>query len=301
MAAVAAATNFIIGDDRKLRPIWRAILWALLTVFVAMPLLGMLLDLVIGPEPPGQFAFSPANLSLAEGFNFACALIVTAAFAFYERRRIDSYGMPIASALKSPTWDGFALGVVQPAIVAFAMLAFGAMQIRGLAQPGAASLVSALAWLGACLAIGIAEEFLFRGYFLQTLWKAIGFWPASAVVAAIFAGVHYALKPGENLADMITLVSFSLLCCYSVLRTGNLWFAVGFHVAYDFMQLFVIGTPNGGLIPVGRLLDVSFNGPAWLTGGSLGTEASWLGYPLDILAFVFIWGRYRKNPNFVPR
>jgi len=145
MAAVATAFNFIIGADRKLRPIWRAILWALLTVFVAMPLLGMLLDLVIGPEPPGQFAFSPANLSLAEGFNFACALIVTAAFAFYERRRIDSYGMPVSSALKSPTWEGFALGVVQPAIVAFAMIAYGAMQVRSLAQPGAASLVWALA------------------------------------------------------------------------------------------------------------------------------------------------------------
>src|SRR5262245_1968272 len=124
-----SAASFIIGDDRKLQPIWRAILWAVLVVFVVMPLLGNLLDLIIGPPPPGQFAFSPANLSLSEGFNFACALIVTAMFAFYERRRIDSYGMPVGEALKAPTWEGFALGVVQPAIVAFAMIALGAMQV----------------------------------------------------------------------------------------------------------------------------------------------------------------------------
>jgi hypothetical protein len=301
MATSAAAVGLILGGDRKLRPVWRAILFVVLTVFVVMPLLNKLLDMIIGPAPPGTFSFSPANLAMAETFNFVCALIVVGMFALYEHRRIDSYGMPLAEALKSPTWEGFLIGVIQPAIVALAMLALGAMHVRGLAAPPATSASWALAWLGACLCIGIAEEFMFRGYFLQTLWKAIGFWPASAVVAALFAGVHYLLKPGENVWDIIALVSFSLLCCYSVLRTGNLWFAVGIHVAYDFMQLFVIGTPNGGHFPVGHLLDASFNGPAWLTGGPLGTEASWLAYPLDALAFAYLWWRFRRNPDFEPQ
>lgn len=299
MATSAGA--LVLGQDRKLRPIWRATLFVVLTVFVAMPLFGKLLDLIIGPPPPGPFRFSPGNLALAESFNFACALAVVALLAWYEHRRVDSYGMPLGKLLRSPTWEGFGVGVVQPAIAALAMLAYGAMQVRGLSQPAAASVISALAWLGACLCIGIAEEFIFRGYFLQTLSKAIGFWPASAVVAAIFAGIHYLLKPGENVWDMIALVSFSLLCCYSVLRTGNLWFAVGLHVAYDFMQLFVIGTPNGGHFPEGRLLDATFNGPAWLTGGPLGTEASWLALPLDLLAFAYVWWRFRGRPDFQPR
>lgn len=299
MASSIAAAGLVLGDDGKVRPIWRAPLWVVLFVFVVMPLLNKLLDLIIGPAP-ATFAFTPANLALAESFNFVCALLVTVAFALYEHRRIDSYGMPINAALRPPTWEGFLVGVVQPAVIALAMYAYGAMQVRGLAASGAASLQSGLAWLGACLCIGVAEEFIFRGYFLQTLWKAIGFWPASAVVAAIFAGVHYLLKPGENVWDIIALVSFSLLCCYSVLRTGNLWFAVGLHVAYDFMQLFVIGTPNGGNFPVGRLLNASFSGPAWLTGGRLGTEASWLSYPLDALAFAYVWWRFRGKPNFQP-
>ena len=71
--------------------------------------------------------------------------------------------------------------------------------------------------------------------------------------------------------DVITLVSLSLLLSYSMLRTGTLWFAVGFHFAFNYMQLFVIGTPNGARFPVGRLLNTRFNGPAWLTGGVLGT------------------------------
>ena len=46
--ATSAALGFVVGGDRKLRPIWRAILWVVLTVFVAMPLLGKLFDLIVG-------------------------------------------------------------------------------------------------------------------------------------------------------------------------------------------------------------------------------------------------------------
>jgi ABC-type polysaccharide transport system permease subunit len=160
--------------------------------------------------------------------------------------------------------------------------------------------VSALAWLAANIAVGVAEEFWFRSYFQQTLWKSIGFWPSSIVIALIFAAEHYFYKDGENVWDVILLVSFSLLASYSVLRTGTLWFAVGLHIAFDYMQLFVIGTPNGGAVPVNRLLDVTFAGPAWLTGGVLGTEASFLVYPAMALAWAFVWWRYRANQAFVP-
>jgi len=301
MTTRVATKGFLLDEDRKLGPFWRAILFVLLTVFVVMPLLGKLLDAILGPPPPGPFHLDPANLTIAEVFNFASGFIVVGLFALYEHRRVDSYGMPIGEALKSPSFEGFAIGVAQTAVVAAAMYAYGAMQVRGLALSGAAIAWSALAWLGACICVGIAEEFLFRGYFLQTLWKAIGFWPAAGAVAAIFAGVHYLLKPGENVWDILALVSFSIVCSYSVLRTGNLWFAVGFHSAYDFMQFFVIGTPNGGQIPVGRLLDATFNGPAWLTGGSLGTEANWFAVPLDALAFLYLWWRFRRNPAFQPQ
>jgi hypothetical protein len=125
------------------------------------------------------------------------------------------------------------------------------------------------------------------------LWKSIGFWPASIVIAAIFAALHYFFKEGENIWDVITLVSIGMMLCYSVKRTGTLWFAVGFHIAFDFMQFFVIGTPNGNAIPWGRMLDVTFNGPAWLTGGVLGTEASFLMYPAIALLWLYIWARHK--------
>jgi membrane protease YdiL (CAAX protease family) len=199
--------------------------------------------------------------------------------ARYEHRRVDSYGLPIHRAFSFQTLEGTLAGILMAAAVALGMIALGGMQITGWAGHGSALAFSALAWLGTNILVGIAEEFWFRSYVQQTLWKSIGFWPASTVIALIFAAEHYFFKPGENVWDVITLVSLSLLLSYSMMRTSTLWSAVGFHFAFDYMQLFVIGTPNGSRIPAGRLLNANFTGSAWLTSGVLGTEASFLMYP----------------------
>lgn len=77
-----------------------------------------------------------------------------------------------------------------------------------------------------------------------------------------------------------------MLVCFTVLRTGALWFGVGLHTAFDFMQFFIIGTGNGGRLPIDHLLKDSFPGPAWVNGGSLGTEASCMMYPLFVVMFL---------------
>lgn len=288
-----------IGPDGKLRPIWRAIIYYAAGTFLVFPLLGW------------PFAFMARSLHISAGLtastvalselrNFTAALICTAAFALYERRRIDSYGLPVDRAFSWQTFEGAIAGVIMAAAVALGMIALGGMHIEGLAGTGSALALSAFAWLGANICVGIAEELWFRSYLQQTLWKSIGFWPSATAIALIFAAEHYFFKPGENVWDVITLVSLSALMSYSMLRIGTLWFAVGFHIAFDYMQLFVIGTPNGEQVPRGRLLNVRFIGPAWLTGGVLGTEASLLMYPLIALLWFYVWWRYRRNPPLRP-
>ena len=288
-------SRWFLGPDRKLRPLWRAVLFFVLGRWVVMPLL----DVGYGHIASAlhvDFKLSPATIALFESETFLAALICTGLFAWYEGRRVDSYGLPIAAAFGPRTWEGVLAGVIMAGAVALGMYALGGMQIIGWATTGRALVFSALAWLLTNVCIGVAEEFWYRSYIFQTLWKSLGFWPAAILIALNFAADHYFFKTGENIWDVITLVSLSLLMCYSVLRTGTLWFAVGFHVAFDYMQLFVIGTPNGSQIPVGRLLDVRFAGPAWLTGGVLGTEASFLMYPLIALLWLYVWWRYRPAP-----
>ncbi len=291
--------QILLGHDAKLRLFWRAFLYYMVGTYVVFPLLDIAFD-VLAPITRLDAGFTAGNIGFGEFRNVIAAFLLTAAFARYEHRRIDSYGLPLKLAFRPQTFEGAATGVVMAGIVAAGMFALGGMQIKGVAGSGVATAISAVAWLAACINVGVAEEFWFRSYLQQTLWKSIGFWPSAIVIALIFAAEHYCFKTGENIWDVITLVSLSMLMSYSILRTGTLWFAVGFHISFDYMQLFIIGTPNGARVPIGRLLDVTFGGPAWLTGGVLGTEASFLMYPAIALLWLYVWWRYRENPPLQP-
>ena len=284
--------NLFFGADRRLRPMVCALVYAALAFWLLSA------DWVLGPvleraaKALHVHGLSPGTVAFFEIINLATALLLTWIFARYEHRRVDSYGLPVREAFAARYWEGFGVGVVNAGAVALGMVALGGMTIHGLSLHGWGILRGAVAWLGVCVLVGVAEELLFRGYLLQTLWKSLGFWPAAVLISAWFAADHYFFKQGENVWDVITLVTIGLWACYSVLRTGTLWLAVGYHASFDYMQLFVIGTENGSLAPVDRLLNVSFQGPAWVTGGVLGTEASFLMYPSLALLFLYTWWRF---------
>jgi hypothetical protein len=275
-----------------LRPIFRALIYAALAFWLLSA------DEFLGP-PIRRVAtaldattLSPGTGTFYETINLLTALLLTWLFGLYEGRRVDGYGLPIRQAFRARYWEGFALGVANAAAVALVMIALGGMTVHGLALQGAMIGWAALAWLGSNMLVGVAEEYLFRGYLLQTLWKSLGFWPAAVLIALWFGADHYFFKRGENVWDLISLISVGIWSCYTVLRTGALWLAAGWHAAFDYMQLFVIGTPNGTVAPDNHLLNVSFQGPAWVTGGVLGTEASFFMYPAIALMFLYI-GRRR--------
>lgn len=99
-------------------------------------------------------------------------------------------------------------------------------------------------------------------------------------------------------------LSWLLLDCVTVMRTGAIWFAVGFHALFNDTAMFLFGAPNSGNNgpPVAtKLLSGGYHGPAWLTGGPLGVEASWLVFPVIALLFlVFTLLRYNP-PHSVPK
>ena len=284
----------LLGPEGRLRLIWRALLYFVLAYWVLPLALDPGFSFIADRWQVSQ-DFTAANVGLQEFEDLLVALLCTALFALYEHRRIDSYGLPKAQLFSAFTGEGLLAGLIMAGAVATGMYFLGGMQVHGVANSGTDLLLAALAWALANICVGLAEEMWFRGYLLQTLSKSIGFWNAAIVISLVFTAEHYFFKSGENIWDVITLMSLSLLLCYSVRKSGTLWFAVGFHCAFDYMQLFVIGTPNGARVPQGRLLESSFEGPAWLTGGVLGTEASFLMYPAIALLWVYVWRRYRYS------
>ncbi|HTA39422.1 MAG TPA: CPBP family intramembrane glutamic endopeptidase [Candidatus Acidoferrales bacterium] len=234
------------------------------------------------------------SLLLEEVVAAAGVILVTWIFAKIERQRVDAYGLPVRLAFRARFWEGAALGIVTAGAVAAGMYALGGFVIHGFALHGSDWIVQPLLWGLAMIFVGIEEEMWFRGYGLQALARGIGFWPAAAVTSLIFGGLHLT-KSGENFIDIFNIIALGFLMAITVWRTGSLWLAVGFHFTFDFMQFFVIGTRNGGATPVGTLLSASFPGAAWVNGGALGTEASYLMLPAIALLYVYVLWRYPKN------
>jgi membrane protease YdiL (CAAX protease family) len=88
--------------------------------------------------------------------------------------------------------------------------------------------------------------------------------------------------------------------CFTLRRTGSLWFGVGFHAAWDWGETFVYSVPDSGTIFPGHLLKSSLQGPRWLTGGVVGPEGSVLCFAvLGLVWIVFAW-RYPEVKYRVP-
>jgi len=65
---------------------------------------------------------------------------------------------------------------------------------------------------------------------------------------------------------------------------------VGLHAAFDWGETFLFSVPDSGIIAPGHLLNASFHGPAWLTGGTVGPEASVMAFAVvGISAVIFVW------------
>jgi membrane protease YdiL (CAAX protease family) len=278
--------SIFIGLD-GLRHGWRFVIFVAAIFLVAQFLEQLAIGFLEAKLHVDRSALSAPSLILSDGFDLIVVLIVTGVFALCERRGIDSYGLPINEAFGGLFWNGVIAGLAAVAFVAAGMLVTGGMRIHGIALRGADLISSPLLWLVAMLFVGVTEEYFFRGYALQSLWRGAGFWPGALITTALFAGLHL-VKPHENAIDIGMIFALGLIICISVRITGSLWWAVGWHAAFDFGQLFIIGTPNGGHVPQGRLFDVTFPGPAWATGGELGTEASYFMIPAVVGTFIYV-------------
>ena len=288
--------NWIFRNSHGLRVGWRLLLF--IGAFFA---LGRLADWLtpmvvhLGPRPP----LDPVGMIFDEAPTLVVALLATGLMAMIERRGFADYGIPVRSLLGRSFWIGLGWGIASTTLLIGLISAFGGFRISGLAIHGSDLWRYLALWTAASLLIGLSEEFQFRGYFLTTLAEAIGFWPAVTLLSVGFGALHYFLKPHERWEDFASTALLSLFVCLTLRRTGSLAFAIGFHAAFDFANLFVWSGQNAGQFAVGHLLTAHWDGPQWLTGGLLGPEASWMVFVV-IGLMIWTFGRLYPEPKFPP-
>lgn len=282
----------VIIGPKGLRAGWRLLIFLVMLVAMGAVARAIIIRFLI----PAGFApekFTPLSVAVQDAFFVPIVAVAAWAMSKIERRKIGQYGLPLQEGLMKHLWLGLWMGFLASSATVLIIYLLHGLQIASPAIHGTTILTSAAAWGGAFLLSALAEEFLFRGYAQFTLTTGIGFWPAAAVTSALFGWSHLS-NTGETILGALSVVSFGLLLCLFLRRTGTLWCAVGFHIGYDWGQTFFYGVPNSGFTPSHSLFHVTLNGPQWMTGGTVGPEAS-VACPL-VLAFVAILFslRYRE-------
>ncbi len=222
---------------------------------------------------------------LAEFGLFVAAAVPSIVLARVEKRPWQSYGLPLRKAFGKSFWIGALWGFASVSLLLVAMFDLGLFSFGHLVIHGARIVKFALFWALFFLLVGFFEEFLLRGYTQFTLTRAAGFWPAAIFLSFIFGLIH-SQNAGEQWPGLLAAAAIGFFFCLTLQRTGTLWFAIGFHAAWDWGETFLYSVPDSGTLFPGHLLKTSFRGPPWLTGGIVGPEGSVLCFA--VIAIVWI-------------
>jgi uncharacterized protein len=244
-------------------------------------------------KPAQQTTLTPGLVAIGEAVTFGLILFVSWIMALIERRKISHYGLPLRTPFPKNFWVGLLWGFLAISGVLFVMFLFHGFRITGIDTHGSALGLSALEWAVGFVMVGLSEEFMFRGYMQFTLTTGVGFWLATCVTCALFAYVHKG-NPGESPFGLIQVAAFGIFSCIALQRTGNLWWPIGFHAAWDWGQTFFYGVPDSGLNASHNFLHAEFHGPKWLTGGSTGPEGSVLTLIALVIASLLVMRCYRE-------
>jgi uncharacterized protein len=119
----------------------------------------------------------------------------------------------------------------------------------------------------------LSEEALFRGYLLQTLIR-----DKHVAVGIIFTSLLFALahnqNPNTSKLSLFNTFAAGVWFAIAYLKTQNLWFPLGIHLIWNWLQGPVFGISVSGISDLNphpwlRTTDL---GPEWLTGGAYGIE-----------------------------
>jgi membrane protease YdiL (CAAX protease family) len=291
--------NEIFYGPNGIRAGWRVLIFlgviVIVTLVLMTPFVVMRALRGAGPQVSiGVGGLTPLGLGISEASLFIIPSIAALIMARLERRKYGQYGLPVRFAFRKDFWIGLLVGFLAISACLLGIFAFHGLHLTGLAIHGNTIASAAAAWGVTFVIVGLAEEFSFRGYLQYTLTTGIGFWPSAFLMSVLF-GLAHSANPGESKFGLFSVVLFGLLFCLVLRRTGNLWWAVGFHAGWDWGQTFFYGVPDSGIPAYHNLFGSAFDGPRWLTGGSVGPEAS-VFTPIALALVAILFTRvYREN------
>ncbi len=201
----------------------------------------------------------------------------------------------LALKLKVPL-NGFLAGAAAAtlamAAVVGTLVLLGAIEIGPLRDNYAFFLLSGI-YLQ--LLVGFGEELSFRAAIFQGLFEEVGIWPATLLSAAGFALLHIPSMELLGIGTASGLIALGTIFLAGIVLAllyayGGLFNAVAFHATWNFIEYNLLNTG-----PLGGAISVAEPGPAVLTGGAFGLEASVVTLIVNVLLAAAVWLYYARR------
>lgn len=215
---------------------------------------------------------------------------------FIEKRSLGSMGMRKKNSVRN-----YLIGLV----VGFVMISVIVLAAK---LTGAVKLVAARYYTGIVLLYllgfivqGMSEEFIFRGYLMNSVGGKHSAALAIAVSSVAFSLAHLA-NPGFNFIAFLNIALFGLFAALYMICFDDIWGACAIHSIWNFTQGNIYGISVSGTTSAGEnhstlMQTVAVSDNALLTGGSFGIEASIITTVVLLIACTVVAFLIRKNSS----
>lgn len=310
-----SARESVFANDAGLRP-WRRLLLYLAIVLTPWLLMKLAEHLAgAGTQPQSMQQLSPVVEGIEEWMLFGYVFFASWIMSRIEDRNVLDYGLGCSRGVAGRLLGGAGWGLLCMSLLIVTLWSTHHLVFTGLLQHGAGAVLKGAAWAFAIFGVGLFEEFFFRGYllFIVTLCiadllrgrftrmrsaDAAAFWCAAIFLSFGFGLVH-STNPGESPIGLVCAGLAGLVFAFTLWRTGSLWWAIGFHTAWDWAQSFLFGVADSGGVSAGRLLSSQPRGSVLTSGGSTGPEGSVFVLPIMLLITIIVITTLRRSGTSV--
>jgi len=242
----------------------------------------------------------PGGVLISHGKPIAVVLLLLWIMSKVERRPYTAYGWGSGHRVRDCA-VGFLCGFVMMCGLVGVLWTAHLLVFDGILLSGPQALLYGVKWLLAFCLVGLSEEFLSRGYFQYTLARgfaglipkrfshryAVGFILATILLSIDF-GAGHRIHSTESLIGLVVAGLSGLVFSYSLWRSGSLWWAIGAHASWDWVQSYLFGVGDSGVLCHGRLLASHPTGQNFLSGGVTGPEGSILALGAILLGALLV-------------
>lgn len=271
----------LLDGEGRLRLGWRLLLYLLVFACsgAAAAVFGHALRATAPRWAPGLVVLGVGGGSCILGFHVLRRKV--------DRRPWSWIGLSISGRALGPLASGFAAGILMLGALFCVEWRLGWVEPAWLYEPWRLSAI--VGALFTALAIGVMEELLLRGAFLQDLGERLPLWAATLGAGAIFGLLHLA-NPAQHVdaSFVLSAAVATLMLVLARFVTGTLAWAIGWHAAWDWMQD-LLGLANLGASKDHQLVSVVQHGPPAWTGRAPSIEGGGLAILIIALAAAAFW------------